>query len=68
MERAGNPTKQQHLTHTATRNRLSRVEENAGSATVALSADERAELDHLTETIRVAGNRYNDAGMAMVGR
>ena len=47
---------------------LSRVEENAGSATVALSADERAELDHLTETIRVAGNRYNDAGMAMVGR
>ena len=48
--------------------RLSRVEENAGSATVALSADERAELDHLTETIRVAGNRYNDAGMAMVGR
>ena len=48
--------------------RLSRVEENAGSASVALSADERAELDHLTETVRVAGNRYNDAGMAMVGR
>ena len=48
--------------------RLTRVEENAGATTVALSADERAELDHLAETIGVAGNRYNDAGMAMVGR
>jgi aryl-alcohol dehydrogenase-like predicted oxidoreductase len=48
--------------------RLSRVEENAGSTAVALSADERAELDHLTEEIRVAGNRYNDAMMGMVGR
>ncbi len=48
--------------------RLSRVEENAGATAVALSADERSELDHLTETVGVAGNRYNDAGMAMVGR
>jgi aryl-alcohol dehydrogenase-like predicted oxidoreductase len=48
--------------------RLSRVQENAGAATVALSADDRAELDHLAETVGVAGNRYNDAGMSMVGR
>ena len=48
--------------------RLSRVQENAGSAAVALSADERAELDHLADEVGVAGNRYNDAMMGMVGR
>ena len=48
--------------------RLSRVEENAGATTVALSADERAELDHLADEVGVAGNRYNDAMMGMVGR
>jgi len=48
--------------------RLSRVQENAGASAVALSADERAELDHLTEEVGVAGNRYNDAMLGMVGR
>lgn len=48
--------------------RLSRVQENADATTVALSADERAELDALAATVGVAGNRYDDAGMAMVGR
>ncbi|MGB7979795.1 MAG: aldo/keto reductase [Candidatus Nanopelagicales bacterium] len=48
--------------------RLSRVQENAGSAAVALSADERAGLDHLADEVGVAGNRYNDAMMGMVGR
>ena len=48
--------------------RLSRVQENAGATTVALSADERAELDHLADEVGVAGNRYNDAMMGMVGR
>jgi aryl-alcohol dehydrogenase-like predicted oxidoreductase len=48
--------------------RLSRVEENAGATAVALSADERAELDHLTETVGVAGNRYDDAMLGLVGR
>ncbi len=48
--------------------RLSRVRENAEATSVALSADERAELDRLAEEVGVAGNRYNDAGMAMVGR
>ncbi|RMI09555.1 aldo/keto reductase [Cellulomonas triticagri] len=47
--------------------RLSRVQENADATTVALSADERAELDALAGTVGVAGNRYDDAGMAMVG-
>jgi aryl-alcohol dehydrogenase-like predicted oxidoreductase len=48
--------------------RLSRVQENADATTVALSADERAELDALASTLGVRGNRYDDAGMSMVGR
>lgn len=47
--------------------RLERVEENATATTVALSADDVAALNALTERIPVQGNRYNDAGMAMVG-
>lgn len=47
--------------------RIERVEENVNATTVALSADEVADLNTLTERIPVAGNRYNDAGMAMVG-
>jgi len=48
--------------------RLSRVQENADATTVALSADERAELDALASTLGVQGNRYDGAGMSMVGR
>ncbi len=48
--------------------RLSRVQENADSTAVALSADECAELDHLADEVGVAGNRYNDARMGMVGQ
>jgi len=47
--------------------RIERVEENAAATAVALSADEVADLDTLTQRIPVAGNRYNEAGMAMVG-
>lgn len=47
--------------------RLERVEENAAATAVALSADDRSTLDHLAATVGVAGNRYNEAGMAMVG-
>lgn len=47
--------------------RISRVEENAAAATIPLSADEVADLDALTERIPVSGNRYNEAGMSMVG-
>ena len=45
----------------------SRVQENAGPPTVALSADELAELDHLADEVGVAGNRYNDAMIGTVG-
>jgi len=48
--------------------RLTRVEENASATQVALSADEIADLDALAARVGVAGNRYNDAGIAMVGR
>jgi len=47
--------------------RRNRIDENAGSTQVALSADEIAGLDALATRVGVQGNRYNDAGMAMVG-
>ena len=47
--------------------RRERIDENAGAATVALSADDVAELDALVEQVGVAGNRYDDSGMSMVG-
>ncbi|MFC7622988.1 aldo/keto reductase [Microlunatus sp. GCM10028923] len=48
--------------------RTARVQENAAAAQVALSADERADLDGLAQRVGVRGNRYNPAGMAMVNR
>ena len=47
--------------------RRERVEENAAATTVALSSDEVADLDELAQRIGVRGDRYNPAGMAMVG-
>lgn len=47
--------------------RLERLEENAASTRVALSADEVADLDAAAARIGVQGNRYNDTGMSMVG-
>jgi aryl-alcohol dehydrogenase-like predicted oxidoreductase len=47
--------------------RRERIDENAASTSVALSADDIAELNALVERIGVAGNRYDDGGMAMVG-
>lgn len=47
--------------------RLERVEENAAATTVPLSADDVADLDALAARVGVRGNRYNDAGMGMVG-
>ena len=47
--------------------RLERVEENAASTQVPLSADEVADLDAAAARIGVQGNRYNDTGMSMVG-
>ena len=47
--------------------RRERVDENAGATSVALSADDVAELDALVQRVGVAGNRYDDSGMSMVG-
>ena len=47
--------------------RRGRIDENSGSTQVALSPDEVADLDGLAARVGVKGNRYNDAGMAMVG-
>ncbi|MEE2039253.1 aldo/keto reductase [Nocardiopsis sp. CT-R113] len=47
--------------------RRGRVEENAGATRVALSADEVADLDALAARVGVRGDRYNAAGMSMVG-
>ncbi|MCR6491033.1 aldo/keto reductase [Cellulomonas sp. P24] len=46
---------------------LARVDENAAATTVPLSADEVAFLDALATRVGVQGNRYDDAGLAMVG-
>ncbi len=47
--------------------RRERVDENSGAAGIALSADEIADLDALAARVGVRGDRYNPAGMAMVG-
>ena len=47
--------------------RIERIEENAAATRVPLSADETADLNTLAATVGVAGNRYNEAGMGMVG-
>lgn len=47
--------------------RRERIDENAGSTTVALSADEIADLNGLVDRLHVAGDRYDESGMRMVG-
>lgn len=47
--------------------RRERIDENAGSTAVALSADDVADLDSIVDRLGVAGNRYDEAGMSMVG-
>ncbi|MCC2033290.1 aldo/keto reductase [Microbacterium allomyrinae] len=47
--------------------RRERIDENAAATTVRLSADDIADLDGLADRIGVAGNRYDEAGMAAVG-
>ncbi|WP_413355403.1 aldo/keto reductase [Microbacterium sp. 1P06AB] len=48
--------------------RTSRIEENAGSVTVGISADEKAGLDGLAQRIGVHGDRYNSQHMRFVNR
>ncbi|MEE1621926.1 aldo/keto reductase [Zafaria sp. Z1313] len=47
--------------------RRSRIDENAGAASLRLSADDVASLDALVDTVGVAGERYDASGMRMVG-
>ncbi|HEY1177986.1 MAG TPA: aldo/keto reductase [Phytomonospora sp.] len=47
--------------------RRERVDENAAATTVGLSADDVADLDGLVDRLGVAGERYDEAGMGMVG-
>ncbi|GAB3569292.1 aldo/keto reductase [Arthrobacter alkaliphilus] len=48
--------------------RTERIRENAGATQVALSADERADLDSLAQRIGVRGGRYNAEHMTYVNR
>ncbi|WP_323125705.1 aldo/keto reductase [Microlunatus elymi] len=47
--------------------RRERIDENNGATAVPLSADEVAELNGLAARVGVHGDRYNEAGMKMVG-
>jgi aryl-alcohol dehydrogenase-like predicted oxidoreductase len=47
--------------------RRGRIDENTRATQVALSADEVADLDALAARVGVQGDRYNPAGMSMVG-
>ncbi|MEU6260945.1 aldo/keto reductase [Streptomyces sp. NPDC047043] len=48
--------------------RIARVEENAAATQLALSADERADLDALAARIGVRGDRYNEMHMSLVDK
>ena len=48
--------------------RQERLEENAASTQVALSADDVADLNTAATRIGVQGNRYNDLHMGLIGR
>ena len=47
--------------------RRGRIDENACATTLALSADEIADLDALAARVGVHGDRYNSSGMARIG-
>ncbi|MGO2746500.1 aldo/keto reductase [Microbacterium sp.] len=48
--------------------RTSRIAENAAATAVALSADEHADLTALADRVGVAGARYNEHHLGLVGR
>ena len=48
--------------------RIERIRENAAAVTVGLSADELADLNALTTTVGVHGDRYNAQHMGYVNR
>jgi aryl-alcohol dehydrogenase-like predicted oxidoreductase len=47
--------------------RRERIDENAGATTASLSADDIADLNGIVERLGVAGDRYDESGMRMVG-
>jgi aryl-alcohol dehydrogenase-like predicted oxidoreductase len=47
--------------------RRERIDENAAATAVALSADDVADLDAIVRRLGVAGDRYDESGMNMVG-
>jgi aryl-alcohol dehydrogenase-like predicted oxidoreductase len=47
--------------------RPERIDENAAATTVALSADEISDLNGIVERLGISGDRYDEAGMRMVG-
>ncbi|HEY1744099.1 MAG TPA: aldo/keto reductase [Granulicella sp.] len=47
--------------------KLTRLEENIGSANVELSADDLARIDTVAGTLKVFGERYDEKGLQMVG-
>jgi aryl-alcohol dehydrogenase-like predicted oxidoreductase len=48
--------------------RLHRLEENLGAARIALSPEDRAEIEQAVSQIEVHGARYSEAAQKMVGR
>lgn len=48
--------------------KLHRLEENLGAVNIELSADDLQELDELTSSVEVKGNRYSEAAQKMVNR
>src|SRR5207245_10112865 len=48
--------------------KLHRLDENIDSLNIELSADDLRELDELTSSVEVQGNRYSEAAQKMVNR
>jgi aryl-alcohol dehydrogenase-like predicted oxidoreductase len=46
--------------------KLSRLEENIGAASIELSADDLREIESVTSSVRVQGERYDKRGLQMV--
>lgn len=57
-----------HLVPIPGTRRTNRIAENGDSTRVALSADERSDLDALAQKVGVQGERYNEAHLGLVNR
>jgi diketogulonate reductase-like aldo/keto reductase len=45
---------------------INRIDENTHAASLPLSADDIADLNHLADRVKVQGNRYNDQHVPLV--